>query len=430
MTSPAGAPQRTIYVVTQDTAWPAPLISQLTSFGYSVELLDDFSRLDHVLHAPGTALLLVDGDCDDTELAGIERFKSLVPPEGVRPPIFFVSQRSDIVARLAAVRAGGDGFFTKPVDLSGLVDQISRVMDNEDSEPYRVLIVDDACELAEHYAATLADANMATRIVTEPLEVMQPLLEFQPDLVLMDLHMPHADGLELARVIRQQDTYVGVPIVFMSSRASAQRQKHAMLLGGDGFLVKPIGTDDLISAVVARADRLRTIRRFMIRDGLTGLLNHNAIKERVVEQQLLARRRASALSFALCDLDNFKKINDTYGHATGDRVLRSLGHLLRSRLRRSDLVGRFGGEEFAVILPDTPLADAGKVMADIRSLFAGITHVTADGQQSIQVTLSCGVASQPPLPPEADLPWAADQALYEAKYKGRNQVVLASTPER
>lgn len=428
MAAPQSAAQRRILIATQDPNWAAPLISQLKSFGYRVDWHDDVAGIETGLKDQRAALVIADGDWDGRELNGIEYFKSLSPPEGIRPSLFFVSQRSDIVARLAAVRAGGAAFFGKPVDLSALVDQINRVMEDEDSEPYRVLIVDDAAELAEHYAATLADANMATRIVTEPLEVMSPLLEFQPDLVLMDLHMPHADGLELARVIRQQDTYVGVPIVFMSSRASAQRQKHAMLLGGDGFLVKPIGADDLISAVVARADRLRTIRRFMIRDGLTGLLNHNAVKERVVEQQLLARRRESALSFALLDLDNFKKINDTYGHATGDRVLRSLGHLLRSRLRRSDLVGRFGGEEFAVILPDTPLADAGKVMADVRALFAGLTHVAADGQESIHVTLSCGIAGQPPLPPNADLPWAADQALYEAKYKGRNQVVLASDP--
>src|SRR5439155_1576195 len=132
-------------------------------------------------------------------------------------------------------------------------------------EPYRILIVDDQPELAEYHSAILRNAGMSVHIVTDPLQIMTPLLELKPDLLLMDMYMPGCTGLELAAVIRQQEALVSMPIVFLSSESDVNRQMAAMARGGDDFLTKPIQPDHLVSAVSSRVERLRVLRSLMVR---------------------------------------------------------------------------------------------------------------------------------------------------------------------
>jgi diguanylate cyclase (GGDEF)-like protein len=135
-----------------------------------------------------------------------------------------------------------------------------------------------------------------------------------------------------------------------------------------------------------------------------------------------AERIKLPLAFAMIDLDHFKRVNDSHGHAAGDRVLRSLARLLGNRLRRTDIVGRYGGEEFGVILPDTDAATAGAVIDKVREAFAAVEH-GADGHR-FTVTLSAGIAASPPIADAERLAAAADAALYRSKHAGRNRVSL------
>jgi diguanylate cyclase (GGDEF)-like protein len=235
--------------------------------------------------------------------------------------------------------------------------------------------------------------------------------------------MPGCDGMTLAAVIRQQEDHVGIPIVFLSAETNRDMQLAAIQLGADDFMVKPVRPDYLISAVLSRIQRSRSLRSLMIRDSLTGLFNHTATKERLETEIVRANRDRQQLSFALIDIDHFKQVNDTYGHPTGDWVLKSLARLLLQRLRRSDIIGRYGGEEFAVVLPGTPGADAARVLDEIR---AGLSHMPQRfGEREFTVTFSCGIACFPAEREAARLTVAADQALYAAKNGGRNRVVLA-----
>jgi diguanylate cyclase (GGDEF)-like protein len=139
-----------------------------------------------------------------------------------------------------------------------------------------------------------------------------------------------------------------------------------------------------------------------------------------------AIRQKKALSFAMIDIDQFKKINDNYGHPTGDRVIKSLSRLLKQRLRGSDLVGRYGGEEFAVVLVDADRTMAMKILDNIRNDFSQLHH-QAEGKE-FQVTFSCGIADASQFPDAAKLGDAADKALYKAKHAGRNRVMLSDSP--
>ena len=264
---------------------------------------------------------------------------------------------------------------------------------------------------------------MVVKAVNNPFNVIDALLEFTPDLILIDLYMPECNGTDLAKVIRQLDAYVSIPIVFLSAENDLDKQLFAMGLGGDDFLTKPIQPQHLISSVTSRIRRSLMLRSFMVRDSLTGLLNHTAIKDLLNGEVAGAIRQKKHMSFAMIDIDNFKQINDSHGHPAGDRVIKSLSRLLNQRLRSSDLVGRYGGEEFAVVLVDADRMTAMKVLDNIREDFSQLRHLADD--KEFTVTFSCGIADVSQFPNTAKLSDAADKALYKAKHAGRNQVMLA-----
>jgi diguanylate cyclase (GGDEF)-like protein len=399
------------------------LSTQLGYFGYIVHTTALLDRLHDEIERLAPVALVTDAAALERGTTRDERLLELRRKCSTPPAIIVLSDHGDLDTRLRAVRAGADAFFTQPVNTSALIDKLDQVMAQHAAEPNRILIVEDQCELANSYAAVLQAAGMLTVVVNDPLQVMQPLVEFRPDLILLDMYMPNCDGMTLAAVIRQQEDFVGIPIVFLSAETNRDMQLAAMQLGADDFLSKPIIPDYLMSAVSNRVQRARSLRSLMIRDSLTGLFNHTATKERLEAEIIRAHRDRKPLSFALLDIDLFKQVNDTYGHPTGDWVLKSLARLLQQRLRRTDIIGRYGGEEFAVVLPGTEGPVAAKVLDEIRAGLAHIHHHAED--RDFTVTFSCGVASFPDYAEAAWLTNAADKALYAAKHGGRNRVILA-----
>jgi diguanylate cyclase (GGDEF)-like protein len=413
---------RLIFVIDQDSHFARDLAHQIGHFGYTVRTFASPSGLLEHQEDELPAAIIINVVFPDGNLADMQTIAHIRNKYHPDLAVIFVSSLDEIPARLQAVRAGGRGYFTKPVNVSALVDKLDALTAAQQPEPYRILIVDDDPDMISYFELCLQKGGMHTYAVSDPMHVLQPLLDFRPDLILMDLYMPGCTGLELASVIRQQETFVGIPIVFLSTETSIEKQLKAMNKGGDDFLTKPIQEDHLISAVMSRAHRSRVLRASMVRDSLTGLLNHTTTKERLHREVLYAERRDSPLSFAMIDIDKFKSVNDTYGHAVGDRVIKSLSRILQQRLRRSDILGRYGGEEFAVMLPDTDGLRAVSVLDNIRRDFAQIRQ-QADGVE-FSVTFSGGVADYPTYGDAASINRSADEALYEAKMKGRNRIVL------
>jgi diguanylate cyclase (GGDEF)-like protein len=196
-----------------------------------------------------------------------------------------------------------------------------------------------------------------------------------------------------------------------------------MQTGGDAFLTKPIEPQRLVSSVIARAERMKIIRSHMVRDSMTGLFNHTATKEHLDTAIANAQRKQEEICFAMIDVDKFKAVNDTYGHPMGDRVLIALARLIRQRVRKTDTVGRFGGEEFAVILPGCTVGEAAILLNEVRESFASLSFQTKE--EVFSCTFSCGVAALSQYGDATALNAGADEALYAAKDGGRNQVVAA-----
>lgn len=417
----AGMP---VFLVDDDPSLLESLALQISCFGYNVRTFTDLTELRKAMQTATPAAIIMDMIFPEGDAAGAETVTNILERNLSHIPVIFISRRNDLTARLQAVKAGGDAYFVKPVPISGLIDKLDAFTAPHNVEPYRVLIIDDDPELAAFHALTLERYGMTTEIINDPLQVMKPLVEFNPDLILMDMYMPSCKGHELAKVIRQMETYFSIPIVFLSSEKDIEKQLSALSMGGDDFITKPIIAEHLVSKVVTRAERMRIIRTFMERDSLTGLLNHTRTKEQLELAILRADRSCKELSFAMLDIDHFKIVNDTYGHPTGDRVIVILTRLLQQRLRKTDIIGRYGGEEFAVILPDTDMATARRIIEEIRLSFEQIRHEYIDGV--FTVTFSCGISGFPACANRTDMIHEADKALYEAKRAGRNRVVTIS----
>ena len=412
-----------IYLADDDPVLTEMLASQVRHFGYSLQTFTRLQDLRSALLHEVPAAILMDVMFPEGDLAGIETIRALQTEHNNQLPVFFLSVRDDVYARLQTIRTGGKNYFVKPVDIGALVDALDKVIVAEEPEQYRVLIVDDSEVQAKVNAMHLKKAGINSQITTSPFDVLRTLEEFVPDLLLLDLYMPDCTGLELAQVIRQMKAFVSLPIVYLSAETDREKQLVAVGIGGDDFLTKPIKPSHLISAVTSRIDRYRQLRALMHRDSLTGLLNHTNIRERLVQEIANSARNSQTLGLAMIDIDNFKKVNDIYGHSTGDRVLKALTHMLTRRLRQSDIIGRYGGEEFVVILPNTDEKTAFQVMNELREAFSQVRHIS-DGNE-FNVTFSCGIAIFPKQQTPTALSETADRAMYIAKRQGRNQVVLA-----
>lgn len=395
------------------------------SYGYEIEIVSDEKEfLDRVKRKQCHAAIV-----DVISIPDRNQFRNDIQAidENYRSslPFIFLASSDDFQTRLYAVHCAAKEFFIHPVDVGDIIDKLDKHIVEEKKDPYRVLIIDDEKEQAMYSQAILEDAGMETQIVTDPMHVMEPLFDFQPDILLMDLYMPECNGFDLSAVIRQVDRFVSIPIVYLSAETRHEKQAAAMKLGGDEFLTKPIKADHLIEVVSQRVERLRILRSFIIRDSLTGLLNHSSIQDSLKTIFHQATRHEQNVVFVLIDIDHFKGVNDTYGHLTGDRVLKRLSRFLKKRLRKADIVGRWGGEEFAIILPNTSKDDAYEVLEEIREGFANIPHPKSTEDDVFHVTLSAGLAERSFHEDPINLTKAADKALYMAKAAGRNRVVIS-----
>ncbi|HTT37063.1 MAG TPA: response regulator [Burkholderiales bacterium] len=416
---------KAIYLFADQAEWADGLSDQLENYGFEVRSLHSPEELAQACARRVPAAVMTQLESQrlyrvSGQAASRSRESSPAPP-----PVIFISDRDDLDSRLQAAQAGGVAYFTLPVKVSSLVDRLDQLCVRKETEPYRVMIVEDAEEQSAFYSAVLTQAGMLTCVVSDPRRLLEQLEEFHPEFVLMDMYLPQCSGDDLARVIRQMDAFVSLPIVFLSVETDFDRQLSAMELGGDEFLTKPILPAQLVSVVASRVKRYRTLRALMIQDSLTGLANHSRLHQLLETEVARALRQNRPLSLAMIDVDHFKQVNDRHGHPTGDRILQELARFLRQRLRQADVVARYGGEEFAVVMSNTEGANALMVMDRLRNQFATLTHESDKGE-SFPVTFSAGVAELSGLATARELVLAADRALYQAKDRGRNCAVLRS----
>jgi diguanylate cyclase (GGDEF)-like protein len=419
--TPPNSNARRIYILEDQLAIGENMRLTLNNFGYDAAHFCRIADLDNALQQQLPDALIVDANLPDEQVTGLEYAASLQQRLDEPLPLLVITTQNDFATQLEAVRVGAMGFFTKPVDIPQLENRLERCFSQQQGEPYRVLVIDDDIELASRFSLILRGANMLVEMLHDPADIFASMHSFNPEVVLLDVSMPGCSGPELAQIIRMNDDWLRVPIIYLSAETDISKQMNALIKAGDDFITKPISDNALIAAVFSRAQRARILSNALSRDSLTGLLKHADIKEQVAVELERAQRSGKPASVAMLDIDFFKKVNDNYGHAAGDNVIRALANLLRQRLRRIDSLGRYGGEEFLVVLPDCSAEQAHKILDEIRQRFAELKFIASGSEFS--VTLSAGISSTASAPASAgDLLEKADRALYAAKHSGRNRV--------
>ena len=328
--------------------------------------------------------------------------------------------RSDFEQLQQALRSGGDSCLLDGTPSHAIVEHIMELSERHEQEAFRVLIVEDSKTASHLIRRTLEENQIVSEVVNDPRQALNALRQFNPDLILMDMYMPNCTGVELTRIIRQHNEFLSTPIVYLSGETNVALQVDAMRLGGDHFLTKPFNPVFLNAIVKSKIERYRALRRSMYNDSLTGLLNHSSGKNTLDMLLSSVEHEGGFLSVVMMDIDHFKQVNDNYGHPVGDQVIRSLSWLLKQRLRKQDVLCRYGGEEFMIGLPHTDAEQAFSLIDRIREDFAQIRHPYRNSY--FLSTISAGIATYPMYQTGDALIKAADEALYQAKRNGRNRI--------
>jgi len=294
-----------------------------------------------------------------------------------RPRAVVLIETLRAVDRLRAIASGVDAV----VAVERMVEDLpryARTLAQAGAPPSSVLLVEHDAERAAAVARSLEEANI--RVVRCALaQAVQELLDREvPDLMLLATSLPDGAGTTVARIVREDPRFRMMPIVFTGPDAVRERIA-ALQAGADDYLTTPPDPELLLQAVVVRAERGRRLRELLLRDPLTGLLNHATLLAELEYAVDYGRRHGGSLSLLVFDLDRFHEVNERFGHLVGDQVLRHVANVFRSNVRASDLIGRFGGEEFAMVLRGVGAEGAAVVAAKLRRVLGEQSATTSEG---------------------------------------------------
>jgi two-component system cell cycle response regulator len=289
----------------------------------------------------------------------------------------------------------------------------------------KILVVDDNSNNVRLLKDILEDEYYSVYTTDSGYSVLEMARNLKPDVILLDIMMPGMDGFEVCQLLKSDYEVMDIPVIMVTAKTEGNDLKNAFEIGAVDYIKKPF--DDL--EVVARINSvLRTkqnqdkLKEMANRDGLTGIYNHALLIELFEKEMKKQERNGDDLSFIMLDIDHFKKVNDTYGHTVGDLVLKDLARILSNSIRDSDFVGRYGGEEFSIVLTNANEINTYEMCERIKSKIQH--HQFYADELSIQVTVSMGYYCKTLSDPISsfDMIKRADEALYKAKKNGRNRV--------
>ena len=286
----------------------------------------------------------------------------------------------------------------------------------EIAEKTSILVVEDDPSSRQALCELLEDEGYAVTSAIDGQAGIAAVERALPTLIISDVSMPHTDGFEMVRELRARPASAHVPILLLSAIAQSARRVTGLDLGADDFLSKPVDFDELLSRIRALLRRVREregIERRVTLDVVTGVLNRMGLDAALLREQQHSLRTRDPLSILMIDLDRFKALNDEHGHQAGDRALRCVADTLTATVRRSDYVGRYGGDEFMVILPGATAAAATTLAARLRSI--RLPGVSLDAGSELVIHVSIGEATLTPEDTPETLVERADRAMYRIK---------------
>ena len=387
-----------------------------------------------------------------------ERIKS--NPKTSHIPVVMVTALDQPADRVRGLRAGADDFLTKPVNDMQLMARVKslvrlKMLSDElrlraetartigvdgssprEDEPANILLVDGRANSQERIARALKPVADVSAM-NDPQAAIFEAAEGSYDLIIVNSNFDDYDPLRLCSQIRSLERSRFIPVLLVVDAGGEAMVVRALELGVNDYILRPVDPNELLVRCLTQIrrkrynDRLResvnqTIE-LAVTDPLTGLNNRRYLDKHLKLLFDRAVARGRSLSVCITDIDRFKSVNDTYGHDAGDEVLKEFAARVRSTVRGADLACRFGGEEFVVIMPDTPPETAAAIAERLRYAVESQPFILRQSGTQLNITASLGISSTVYGAPSAeDLVRQADRALYEAKHGGRNRVVAAA----
>ena len=288
-----------------------------------------------------------------------------------------------------------------------------------------ILVIDDDCDVLAMVQSRLANECVDLFCAERGEAGLELARRVKPDLILLDVKMPDVSGFDICRALKTDADLCMIPVIFLSASSSADDKVKGLDLGAVDYVTKPFDGFELRARVRA-ALRTKHLQDLLIEhahiDPLTGLPNRRALMARLLREWARIERHGGTLSFVMADIDHFKRVNDSYGHGLGDQMLQEIARSIAGQCREVDLPGRYGGEEFAIIVPDESAVTAAHLAERCRRQIEAIRLPA--GSQTIRATASFGVAEVTGIASAEALVACADRALYQAKGAGRNRVEL------
>ena len=396
------------------------------------------------------------------EMDGFEVCKKIKSnPDTAHIPVIMVTALNDVEDRVKGLESGADEFLSKPIDDTALfarVKSLSRMksvidelkLRNKTNEELgghifefnennfsdsQILIVDDDIVQARNIKAYISELSRQIHIVTNPSDLINPTDNNTPDLVIISAQLYGEDPLRIVAILKSKEQFKNAAMMMLVEEENIPMVMRSMELGVNDYFMYPVDKSELIARVKTQLRRKKyqdDLRHefeesidLSIKDGLTGVFNRRYFDSHLAQMISKSKETRSAFCLMIIDMDHFKKVNDRYGHQSGDEVLKAVINVLKKSFRVTDLISRYGGEEFTVILRDADIEE-GKIIADrAREEVANLKcHIPAT-DEPIKQTISIGIAQYDINESAQGFIARVDKALYEAKETGRNKVSVA-----
>jgi diguanylate cyclase (GGDEF)-like protein len=368
-------------------------------------------------------VLIVDEEYPDSDVSGFDLVKVYKATHGDSAgSLGMIFDDVEVSARVEAMKKGVEVFVSKSFAINKLLEACQLELSLKEPNEFKVLMLDNDQETCDFIVKSLGAIGIHCRTFGCGDDLFEELKKYNPDLLIMEISLPDYDGLNLLRLLRFDFYYKDLPVIVTSKDSDDVVVEAAYRIGIDDYMTKPLSSNVFQARITNFTQKVIYQNVVRDRDSLTGLLNRRAFVEQFQMSLWRSLRTNMKMTFALIDLDLFKNVNDTYGHVAGDEVLVRFSRFLLSYFRRSDLIGRWGGEEFAILLEDVELVKAEKLLNDLLLNFQ--IEPLLMREPKLRITFSCGLVGFPEGGASLEeLYRAADKALYLAKEKGRNRIV-------
>jgi diguanylate cyclase (GGDEF)-like protein len=286
----------------------------------------------------------------------------------------------------------------------------------------KVLIVDDERELVKLLESFLVSHGYETLTASTGEEALETVARTRVDVILLDIMMPRVDGLQVKARLNENSATADIPVIFLSAKAAISDKVKGLGLGADDYITKPFNMEELLARIKAALKRKGHYEDISMTDGITGLHNVVFFKKQLSLFFGMCKRYDKVFSIVMIDIDNFKLLNDKYGHAAGDFILKNFASIARATLRKVDMITRYGGDEFAIIMPTVNEKEAGVAIERLKNNIKNSKLSFKGAREKLAFSISAGIACyDEKFTDESEMFKLADKRLYEDKNRNMAQ---------